>query len=128
MLSVAIFGGNRVDGGMIDPGERVFALSLFGGIDLDFASVPPPPLTEVVIIAVFGGATVRVRPDQEVRLTGFSVFGGRSVEPRRQLLPPEKPPPPQSGHDDPESELPLDVVAYAIFGGVSIKRQARSAT
>ena len=58
MLSLAIFGGNRVDGSMLDPGERVVALALLGGIDIDFASAPPPPGVEVVSIAVLGSVKI----------------------------------------------------------------------
>jgi hypothetical protein len=114
MVSLAIFGGNRMDGGMIDPGERVIAVALFGGIDFDFASVPPPPATEVTVVAVFGGAAFKVRAQQPLRLSGFSIFGGRSVERAPQL------PPPQQTEDD--DELPLEINAYAVFGAIDIKR------
>ena len=117
MLSLAIFGGNRIDGGMIDPGERVVAVALFGGLDFDFASVPPPPATEVTVVAVFGGAGFKVQAQQPLRLSGFSIFGGRSVEPVPQLSPP-----PQHVNDEDETDLPLEISAYAVFGGVSIKR------
>jgi len=123
MLSVAIFGGNKVDGSRIDPGERVVALALFGGIDLDFVSAPPPPLTEVMVVAVFGGATLKVRPEQDVKMSGFSLFGGRSVEPRKQPPSAASAVPASLSDDDDTSELPLDVTAYAIFGGVSVKRE-----
>jgi len=122
MFSVAIFGGNKVDGSRIDPGERVVALALFGGIDIDFVSAPPPPLTEVTVVTVFGGATLKVRPEQAVKMSGFSVFGGRSVAPRKQL-PSAAMVPPSLQDDDDTSELPLDITAYAIFGGVSVKRE-----
>ena len=115
MLSLAIFGGNRVDGGMIDPGERIVGVALFGGIEFDFASVPPPPATEVTIVAVFGGAGFKVRSQQPLRLSGFSIFGGRSVEPAQRLPPPER----QADDDD---DLPLEINAYAVFGGIDIKR------
>lgn len=118
MLSLAIFGGNRVDGSMLDPGERVVALALFGGIDIDFASTPPPPGVEVVSIAVLGGVTFKVRARQPVRLSGVSIFGGRSVEPLQ--LPSNAAP---SSHDlDDDADLPLDITAYAVFGGVDVKR------
>ena len=121
MLSLAIFGGNRIDGGMIDPGERVVGVALFGGIDFDFASVPPPPATEVTIVAVFGGAGFKVRAQQPLRLSGFSIFGGRSVEPAAQLSAPS-----QRAGDEAEADLPLEISAYAVFGGISIKRIAES--
>ena len=121
MLSVAIFGGNRVDGSMLDPGERVIALALFGGIDFDFATLPPPPATEVVVVTMFGGATFKVRSRQPLRVTGLSIFGGRSVEPMRRLPQPGTlASPPADGGDD--LDLPLEINAYAVFGGVTVKR------
>jgi hypothetical protein len=117
MLSLAIFGGNRVDGGMIDPGERVVGVALFGAIDFDFASIPPPPATEVTIVAVFGGAGFKVRAQQALRLSGFSIFGGRNIEAVPQL---SAPPQPTDAVD--ETALPLEISAYAVFGGINIKR------
>ncbi len=122
MVSLAIFGGHRIDGSMLDPGERVVALALFGGIEFDFVSAPPPAAAEVLIVAVFGGASVKVHAQQAVRMTGLSLFGGRSVEPMRRL-PPATPQP-----EDEDFELPLDINAYALFGGVSVKRVADSLT
>ena len=120
MLSVAIFGSNRVDGSMLDPGERIIALALFGGIDFDFASLPPPPATEVVVVAMFGGATFKVRTQQPVRITGLSIFGGRSVDPMRRL--PPQPPASPPADDGADLDLPLEINAYAVFGGVTVKR------
>jgi hypothetical protein len=120
MLSLAVFGGNRVDGSMLDPGERLTAIALFGGIDFDFASVPPPPAAEVVIVAVFGGASVKVRARQAVRLSGLSIFGGRSIDPARQIAPPTASA--SQLDDDADLDLPLEINAYALFGGVNVKR------
>jgi len=121
MLSVAIFGSNRVDASMLDPGERIVALALFGGIDFDFASLPPPPATEVIAVAVFGGATFKVRTRQPVRVTGLSIFGGRSVEPMHRL-PPQATPVSRRADDGDDLDLPLEINAYAVFGGVTVKR------
>ena len=116
MLSLAIFSGNKIDGSMLHAGERFFGLALFGGLDLDLTYAPPE--LEVTIVAIFGGASVRVRPDEEVVFDGFSIFGGRSIEPRGQQSP-------QSSarvSDDEGALLPLDILAYSMFGGVSVKR------
>ncbi len=88
MFHLAIFSGNTIDGSMIEPGERVTALALFGGLKFDFLDAPAPPDAELTIIALFGGATVKVRPDEPVELTGFSLFGARTIEPRRALSAP----------------------------------------
>ena len=119
MVTLAIFGGTQLDGSTVEPGERVTALALFGGVVVDFAAAPPAPAVDMVIFAVFGGVEVKVRPDQDVRLRGFSLFGGRSVEPRRRLPPPQ---PLSVSPADDDIELPLEISAYAVFGGVSVKR------
>ncbi len=119
MVSLAIFSGNRVDGSMLYRGERFFGLALFGGLDLDLTSAPAE--LEVTIVAIFGGAKVRVRPDEEVMFDGFSLFGGRSIEPRRQQPPPTGSQQARAG-DDVGAALPLEILAYSLFGGVSVKR------
>ena len=75
MFSLALLGGTKVDASTIDPDESLVSLALFGGAELDFTAVQDEPA-----ISIFGGSEVRVRPEQEVRLTGFSVFSGRQVE------------------------------------------------
>ncbi|HYR78643.1 MAG TPA: hypothetical protein VEO55_01480 [Candidatus Dormibacteraeota bacterium] len=116
MLSLAIFSGNKIDGSMLHSGERFFGLALFGGLDLDLTYAPPE--LEVTIVAIFGGASVRVRPDEEVMFDGFSIFGGRSIEPRRQ----QSTQPSARVPDDEDAPFPLDILAYSLFGGVSVKR------
>jgi hypothetical protein len=120
MFSIAIFGGTKVDGSTVEPGERVVSLALFGGVDLDFASAAPAPAVDLLLIAVFGGVTLRVRPEQEVRISGFSLFGGRTVDPRR--LPPPAGATATAGVGDDDFELPLEVAVYSLFGGVHVKR------
>jgi len=126
MFSLALFGGNRLDGSMVDPGEQVVLVSIFGGIELDCTAAPLPPATDALIVAMFGGVTVKLRPQQEVKLSGFSLFGGRSVAPRSQL--PARAglsgAPPALPDDD---DLPLYVSAYLLFGGLNIKRSAQGA-
>jgi hypothetical protein len=114
MLSLAIFSGNKIDGSMLHSGERFFGLALFGGLDLDLTYAPPE--LEVTIVAIFGGACVRVRPDEEVMFDGFSIFGGRSIEPRKSAELSARVP------DDGDEPFPLDILAYSLFGGVSVKR------
>jgi hypothetical protein len=120
MLSLAIFSGNKVDGSMLQPGEKFLGVALFGGLDLDLTSAPPE--LEITIVAIFGGAKVSVRPDEEVMFDGFSLFGGRTIEPRRQQSPPISSELTAQAGDDEEAPLPLDILAYSLFGGVSVKR------
>ena len=116
MVSLAIFSGNKIDGSMLHAGERFFGLALFGGLELDLTYAPPE--LEVTIVAIFGGASVKVRPDEEVIFDGFSIFGGRNIEARRQ---PSTQPSPRIS-DDEDAPFPLDILAYTLFGGVSVKR------
>jgi hypothetical protein len=122
MLSLAIFSGNRIDGSMLHPGEWFFGLALFGGLDLDLTSAPAE--LEVTLVAIFGGARVRVRPDEEVMFDGFSLFGGRAIEPRRQQSPPIRSESSTRADDDEAAPLPLDILAYSLFGSVSVSRSA----
>ena len=120
MFDVAIFGSSKVDGSTVDPGEWVISLSLFGSSELDFASAPPAPAVELFIITLFGGARVRIRPEQEVRVSGFSLFGGRHIDPLR--LPPPAGLQPHPPDDDADYGEPLHISAYSLFGGVNVKR------
>jgi hypothetical protein len=67
-----------------------------------------------MIFAIFGGATVKVCDEDNVTLSGVSIFGGRSRDPHRERYDRES-----DGDRDP---LPLEVAAYSLFGGVSVKR------
>jgi hypothetical protein len=116
MVSLAIFSGNKIDGSMLHPGESFFGLALFGGLDLDLTSAPPE--LAVTVVAIFGGAKVRVRQHEEVVCGGFSIFGGRSIE----LGPPQSPQSSPSSADDEDAPFPLDILAYSMFGGVTVKR------
>jgi hypothetical protein len=117
MVSVAIFSGNRIDGSMLRRGESFFGLALFGGLDLDLSSAPPE--LAITVVAIFGGARVRVRPDEEVVCGGFSVFGGRKIDLRRRGTAPSSSEPVS---DDEDAPLPLDILAYSMFGGVTVTR------
>src|SRR5215470_7601143 len=119
MLSLAIFSGSKIDGSELDPGERVVGLTLFGGLELDFTAVEDP-LVDLVLVTVFGGVTVKVLPNQPVRLGGFSLFSGREVAPRQLRAESSRATGPRSDGSD---ELPLEISAYSLFGGVSVERE-----
>jgi hypothetical protein len=114
MFHLAIFGANKIDGSTIDPGEQVVGLALFGGLEFDFTECPAPEGAELMLFAIFGGATVKVRVEDDVMFSGVSLFGGRSAEPKRERSDGKS-----DGHRIP---FPLEVAAYSIFGGVSVKR------
>jgi hypothetical protein len=109
MFNVAILSTGKVDGSRADPGERLVSLSLLGGAELDFASAPTPPEVQVLIFNLLASTTVKVQPDQEVKLSGFGLFGSKTVDP------------PRPGKDD--FALPLEVTAFSLLGGVSVKRE-----
>lgn len=75
---------------------------------------PAPEGAELMIFAIFGGATVKVREEENIMFSGVSLFGGRSMEPKRDRHDRES--------DGDRFPLPLEVAAYSIFGGVSVKR------
>ncbi|MGB6838210.1 MAG: hypothetical protein WBF66_10980 [Dehalococcoidia bacterium] len=109
MFSIAIFGKEEVDGSKVTPGERIIALALFGGVEIDLASSPPPPEIDVFLLALLGSAHVKVRRDQGVNMTGVSILGGRKVEPADST-------------EESELGLPLNVAAFSIMGGIDVKR------
>ena len=120
MVSLAIFSGNKIDGSMLHRGESFFGLALFGGLDLDLTSAPPE--LAVTVVAIFGGAKVRVRPDENVTCDGFSVFGGRKIDLRRPPTATNSSESSATITDDEDAPLPLDILAYSLFGGVTVKR------
>jgi|HubBroStandDraft_4_1064222.scaffolds.fasta_scaffold59220_2 hypothetical protein len=120
MVSLAIFSGNKIDGSMLHRGESFFGLALFGGLDLDLTSAPPE--LAVTVVAIFGGARVRVRPDEDVTCDGFSVFGGRKIDLRRRQTAANSSESSATISEDEDAPLPLDILAYSMFGGVTVTR------
>jgi hypothetical protein len=116
MVSLAIFSGNKIDGSMLHRGESFFGLALFGGLDLDLTSAPPE--LAVTVVAIFGGARVRVRPDEDVTCDGFSVFGGRNIDLRRRQTATNGSELSAAMSDDEDAPLPLDILAYSLFGAL----------
>jgi hypothetical protein len=80
VFTLAIFGANSVDGSAMYPGEQIFGLAFFGGLEFDFTEFPSPPGAELTIVSIFGGAKVKVRPVADVGLTGLSLFGARRID------------------------------------------------
>lgn len=109
MFSISIFGKEEVDGSKVSPGERITAVALLGGVEIDLASSPPPPEVHLLLVALMGSAQVKVRRDQGVNLTGVSILGGRKVEPAAST-------------EESELGLPLDVAAFSIMGSIEVKR------
>ena len=87
---------------------------------MDLTSAPPE--LAVTVVAIFGGARVRVRPDEDVVCEGFSVFGGRNIDLRRRQTAANSSESIARISDDEDAPLPLDILAYSMFGGVTVKR------
>ncbi|HEV2170551.1 MAG TPA: hypothetical protein VGR40_06370 [Candidatus Binatus sp.] len=81
-----------------------------------------PPELAVTIVAIFGGAKVRVRPDEDVVCDGFSIFGGRKIDLCRRETAANSSEWSSTISDDEDAPLPLDILAYSVFGGVTVKR------
>ncbi|MCE2455711.1 MAG: DUF1707 and DUF2154 domain-containing protein [Gemmatimonadetes bacterium] len=73
---VAVFGGT-VRGGSWRPARKTFALALFGGADIDLREAElPTGVTELHVVAAWGGVDIVVPPDLVVEIGGMAVFGG----------------------------------------------------
>jgi hypothetical protein len=102
---VSPIGGMSWRGGTLD--AKTVSVSLIGGADLDLRetrlAAPEVTLTKVSLI---GGVDVKVPRGVRVRVSGFSVLGGRSV----QL------------DDPPDPSAPtLHVRAFSLIGGVQVR-------
>lgn len=99
--------GGSVRKGPWEPPEILYALSLMGGIDLDFREAALlEGVTEVVILAVMGGVKITVPDDVDVEVNGIGLMGG--FEHVSQHLP---------GMDRPL----IRIKGLALMGGVSVK-------
>ena len=113
MFNLTLFSGNRIDASALEPGEPLFCVVVFGGLVIDCTACEDSALQDITVVSVMGGVNLKVRPDQPVRLDGFSFLGGRNVEPRR--LP--------GLEMTPADDLPLELSAYAFLGGVNVERK-----
>jgi hypothetical protein len=105
---VAVLGAT-VRAGSWRPARRVRALSLLGGMSLDFRDVRLlPGVTTLRVAAVLGGVEIIVPPGLAVATDGLAVMGGFSQVDRA----PDRP--------DPEAPL-LHVSGIALLGGVSVE-------
>jgi hypothetical protein len=103
---IAIFAGQTLHGTW-RAGRRVFAVSLFGGADLDCrdAQLDARGLT-ILSLALFGGIDLYVPQGIEVDVVGFALFGGTDEHG-------------SEGEIRPGSPL-VRVVAFSLFGGIDV--------
>ncbi|WP_127782831.1 LiaF domain-containing protein [Rhodococcus sp. X156] len=103
---VAVFGGTERRGRW-RPAQRVVAVALFGGVTLDLREAElPPDVLDLQCYAAFGGVQVTVPEGTRVEMTGFSLFGGRSVT--------------ASGASAVPGAPVIRLRAVAFFGGVEV--------
>jgi hypothetical protein len=81
-------------------------LTAVGGADLNLTDAELAPETTLTKISLAGGVNLRVPADADVDIAGFSLFGGRRVQP---------------GTPSPSGPV-IRVRACGLFGGVNISR------
>ena len=99
--------GGSVRKGSWEPPETLYALSLMGGIDLDFREAALlEGVTEVSILAIMGGVKIVVPDDVDVEVNGIGIMGAFE----------------HVSHHVPGEARPLiRVKGVAVMGGVEVK-------
>ncbi|NJP27290.1 cell wall-active antibiotics response protein [Microbispora hainanensis] len=105
---VSLIGGLKRRGAERMPADTV-VITPVGGADLDLRDARIEEVTSVTKISLLGGVRLRVPADVTVEVEGFSLIGGRSVEPG----PPDTP--------DASGRV-VRVRNYSVIGGVDITR------
>jgi hypothetical protein len=101
-MNVAIFGG--FDRRPFPPGwSKETLVAVLGGGEVDLSESPPAGVGVLTGVAVLGGIDLRVAAGTRVSMSGFSLFGGRSVNVREG--------------DGPLIRMRL----FAVFAGIEVK-------
>jgi hypothetical protein len=91
------------------PPRRLFGYAFWGGIELDFREAQlQPGVTEVMVLAIMGGADIIVPPDLPVECTGFGLMGGFDHEET------------EAAPADDAQQPRLRIKGFALMGGVDI--------
>ncbi len=99
--------GGSVRKGPWEPPETLYALSLMGGMQLDFRQAALlEGLTDIAILAVMGGVNIVVPDDVDVEVNGIGVMGSFEHV---------------SHHVPGEGRPLLRIRGLALMGGVSVK-------
>ena len=110
MFNLSIFGGSNLGKRPWRPGRKLWSITLLGGTEIDFQQAQMEDgVTEMVCITLLGGADIIVPPEMPVTLSGFSLLGGREMK----LT--------EGGGGGLSSDKSLEVRAFAVLGGISIK-------
>lgn len=108
-IVVAIMGGASRRGRWT-PARRNFGLAVMGGTELDFReAVLAPGVTEVHVLAVWGGVEIIVPPGMRVESHGMGILGGFEHFEER----------PADDFDAPT----LRITGFALMGGVEITQR-----
>ena len=104
-MNVAIFGG--FDRRPFAPGwKKETLVAILGGGEVDLSESPPEGDGVLTAVAVLGGIELRVAPGSRISMSGFGLFGGRSVDVTAGYGP------------------AIRMRLYAVFGGIEVKEQA----
>lgn len=104
MLSIL---GGTTRKGLWRPARNTQAVSVLGGIDLDYTDAEMPPgVTELSVFCLLGGVDIKVPPGMNVEIQSVPILGG--VDDKSE---------PSGSSDDPV----LRIRAVTILGGVDIK-------
>ena len=107
MFNISVLGGSDLGKRPWKPGKKLWAVSLLGGTSIDFQQAQlEEEVTKVVCISLLGGIEIVVPQGLPVTLSGFSFLGGREMKLSKSEM---------------ASGKSLNVVAFAILGGMSIK-------
>lgn len=89
--SVSLLGGSS-HRGRWTVAPRFVQLGLIGSSDLDLGSAAlSSPQTTITLVTLIGSSTVRVPDHVNVQVSGFSVLGSKTVDPRDALHRPDAP-------------------------------------
>lgn len=109
---VALMSGIVRRGAWIVP-DRLRAVALMGGVEVDLRNATLPPVTVIRALAVMGGIVVTVPPGVRVQSSGYAIMGGFED----QLD--------QPASHDPSAPL-VRVTGLALMGGVEVKVAERT--
>ena len=107
---LAVLGGVGRKGRWI-PARQTYAVSLLGGVELDFReALLPPGVTDVWIFTALGGAEIIVPPGLTVESDGVAILGGFEHREEAML------------NTDPDAPV-LRVRGLALLGGVEVSHR-----
>lgn len=104
---IAVMAGTERKG-VWTPPKKLYVLAIMGGADIDLREARlGPGVTEVVVVAIMGGAQIIVPPGVALDMSGFALMGGFGQVGR--VEPPE----------DPAAPV-IRVSGFALMGGVDV--------